>query len=191
MEVYLVSSSAARATILDQNRYLWNSDRYMAVWDGRPFCDYLNYSAFVNDGLFANNSLIESRRGEPFLEATTTIKHADEVLAGYGSPYWEHFFRLEGMDDADDFVAECRRFYAAAAVSPPRDRASLYSLRGLQTLISAYQENLIPAEVVCMESTLSAPSSYIAPFAVSWAYDNASSISITPQLSGCLISHFT
>ena len=132
----------------------------------------------------------------PFLEATTTIKHADEVLAGYGITYWEHFFRLGGMADEDDFVRECRRFYAAAAVSPPRGRASLYSLRGMQTLVSTHREDLALSEAAYMESVLTAPSSYIAPVAVTWVYDNASSISITPHcqswmLCGYWISRFT
>ena len=51
----------------------------------------LNYSSFVNEGLYSNNYVIESRHGEPFLEAISTITHADEVFAGYGMQYWDSF----------------------------------------------------------------------------------------------------
>ena len=90
-------------------------------------------------------------------------------------------------------MQQCRDNYCAVMVSPPRGRASLYTLRGVrsvistgnlhQSYVSVCQEDLASLEAAYMESVIGVPSSSVAPVAVSWVYDNASSISITPYLS--------
>ena len=88
---------------MEQNRYLWHSDRSQAVWDGCPVRGRLNNSSFMNDGLSANNTIIESRVRGPVLKASDTIRHAAEVLAGYGPNYWTYFFWANGVPADDPF----------------------------------------------------------------------------------------
>ena len=137
----------------------------------------------MNDGLSANNTIIESRVRGPVLKASDTIRHAAEVLAGYGQHYWTYFFWANSVPADDPFKQECCRFYRRVVVSPPRGRASLYSLHGVQysthpglsitshdypvALVTVSLGDLAASAEAYLKSVLRPLSSYVAPVVVS------------------------
>ena len=83
------------------NRYLWESSSGASVIDGRPSLHTLHYSSFINEGFHSNNCVIDDeyldgsdithRLLEPAVISMDTIRHAQDIHAGYGLDYWTVF----------------------------------------------------------------------------------------------------
>ena len=175
-------SSLSSDGIYPPNRYLWESDVYDVLIDGSPNSLQLSYSSFLNEGFQCNNCIIDHVPPPsvlPWIFAQSTILHVDELLAPYGHPYWLHFAPV-----GSDLRQRAADYYFASAVSPPRQEASLFSLRGPSAFILPVDSLDFLAQDLVLSSLPSdipaLPVSYAAPVVCPvFHYDNATSVSVT------------